>query len=69
LQFLLTSLIVWYVKILTRRENVDFRQQTNAHVFNRIEFERVFNEYARLQEQQKEYVETHADEIEDEEEY
>jgi hypothetical protein len=38
-------------------------------VFNRIEFERVFNEYARLQEQQKEYVETHADEIEDEEEY
>jgi len=69
LQFLLTSLIVWYVKILTRRENVDFRQHTNAHVFNRIEFERVFNEYARLQEQQKEYVETHADEIEDEEEY
>ncbi len=69
MQFLLTSLIVWYVKILTRRENVDFRQQTNAHVFNRIEFERVFNEYARLQEQQKEYVETHADEIEDEEEY
>ena len=57
------------MKILTRGENVDFRQQTNAHVFNRIEFERVFNEYARLKEQQNEYVETHADEIEDEEEY
>ena len=66
---MLTSLIVWYVKILTRGENVDFRQHANAHVFNRIEFERVFNEYARLQEQQNEYVETHADEIEDEEEY
>ena len=66
---MLTSLIVWYVKILTRGENVDFRQQKNAHVFNRIEFERVFNEYARLQEQQNEYVKTHADEIDDEEEY
>lgn len=60
---MLTSLIVWYVKILTRGDNLNFRQHTNAHVFNRIEFERVINENARLQDEQNEYVETHADEI------
>jgi hypothetical protein len=49
LQLLLTSLIVWYLKNLTKVRKVDQDNRINAYVFHRVEFDRVFNEYARLQ--------------------
>jgi hypothetical protein len=48
-QLLLTSLIVWYLKNLTKVREVDQDNMVNAHVFHKVEFDRVFNEYARLQ--------------------
>lgn len=62
IQMLLTSLIIWYLGNITKIGRDDQEKCNNAQVFKKVDFERVFNEYVRLQKEQDDYVEAHPDE-------
>jgi len=68
-ELILTMLVTWLVYIITGPRDCTVTRENNKRILDRLDFDRVYNEYVRLRNKEDKHYLKHQVEVEEEEEY